>query len=402
MVNAGSKAKNQIYFDNASTSFPKPEEVYKALDNYARKAVNPGRGTYRQSVNCAQDIFEARCAIANYLGLDNPERLAFTSGCTDSLNKSILGINWQAGDVVLHSALEHNAVMRPLRRLEKKIGIKLEALLYRRGKIVDIDYLKRRLKSAKPRLVVLCAASNVTGEVLDSRVYQLLADSGVDVIIDAAQSAGHVRPMIYSRTLWCASGHKGLLGFPGVGLLYVAKDAELEPIFCGGTGSKSEDLEMPDFFPDRLESGTLPGPSIASLKAGVDWLSARKPKELAAHDLKLSLLFLNWLSQQNKLELVGVNQEDLKDMLRQAENDPSSFTRLPIYLVNAKGMSAALLADRLDSHYNIAVRHGLQCAMLAHKNLGTLESGAVRISFGPLNTEDEVEFLCQSLERICA
>jgi selenocysteine lyase/cysteine desulfurase len=138
------------------------------------------------------------------------------------------------------------------------------------------------------------------------------------------------------------------------------------------------------------------------LKAGVDWLSARKPKELAAHDLKLSLLFLNWLSQQNKLELVGVNQEDLKDMLRQAENDPSSFTRLPIYLVNAKGMSAALLADRLDSHYNIAVRHGLQCAMLAHKNLGTLESGAVRISFGPLNTEDEVEFLCQSLERICA
>ncbi len=378
-----------IYFDNAATSFPKPEEVYRAQDDYLRAAANPGRGAYRLSLDSARRLFDIRMRLAAFLGIKDASRLVFTAGCTLALNMALKGFKWLDGDVVVTSALEHNSVMRPLKQLESQRGIRIISMPYIPGKMVDASQLDKTLKEARPRLCVFAHASNVTGDVLDlEAVAQVCRANHIPLMIDAAQAAG-VRPADISRlaiALWCAPGHKGLLGPPGVGLLYVSPEISIDPLVAGGTGSASEQLSMPEVYPDHLESGTLPGPAIAGLGAGVDWLEKASYKKIAEHEAALARHFLNWAGRHERIAVFGpaATVED----------------RTGIVSFQVKGVTPDRVADLLDSKFGIAVRPGLHCAALAHKTLGTVATGLVRASFGPFNTEAEVDELCNSLRQI--
>jgi len=376
------------YFDNASTTYPKPEEVYRAQDLFTRSAANPGRGTYRLALDSERQLFESRLAIAQFLGINDARRLIFTGSCTQSLNMALKGLPLQMGDIVLTSALEHNAVMRPLKQLQLSRGVKVEQLPYAESGIINAEDLKAQLETQKIRLCVVSAASNVTGEIANlAAVSELCARYKVPLVIDAAQSAGIVETNIekLNVSIWCASGHKGLMGPSGIGLLYVNPSVELEPLISGGTGSQSEDLHMPREYPDHLEAGTLPGPAIAGLAAGIEWLKQTSLAEISRHEMELAEKFLEWAGKQPHIHIYGPK---------------TTAGRLAVISFSVDGTTPDKVADILDSRYGIAVRPGLHCAGAAHKTLGTLDSGLIRASFGWFNTDSDVEYFCQALTEI--
>lgn len=378
-----------IYFDNAATTYPKPPEVYQAQDSYFRSAANPGRGSHKLALESARVIFETRLMLSAFLGIRDASRLVFTGGCTESINMALKGLAWKAGDVVVTSALEHNSVMRPLRQLERRERIRIVTVPYAGSEVIDPAQLSETFQEHRPKLCVLAEASNVTGDLIDlSMPAEVCRNHAVPLMVDAAQSAGFSPSRVEELgvSLWCASGHKGLLGPPGVGLLYVSPEVKLEPLVAGGTGSGSESLTMPDAYPDHLESGTLPGPAIVGLGAGVTWLNSRGAHKTAEHERKLAARFLAWATDNCHIIVYGPPAD--------AER------RTGIVSFQMRGLTPDRVADLLDQEYGIAVRPGLHCAALAHNTLGTLASGLVRASFGPFNTDQEVDELCRSLERI--
>lgn len=376
--------KRSIYLDNAATSFPKPEEVYQAQDAYARSAGNPGRGAYRKSRDSAKQVFDNRMRLASFLGVRSPERLVFTGGCTQSINVALKGLGLQSGDLVLTGPLEHNAVLRPLRQLEKSNGIVVKVLPYASSGVIDIDALARLFSTVTPRLMVISEASNVTGELVNiADVAGLCAKHHVRLMVDAAQSAGFVESRIddLGIGIWCASGHKALMGTQGVGLLYVAPYIQMEPLIAGGTGSLSHAAEMPDFYPDRLESGTLPGPAIAALGAAVQWIANTGLNKIRRHEMSLTNMFIDRMSRIHGVQIYG----DLE------------APRTPTVSFSVEGLTPNVIADTVDETFGIAVRPGLQCAALAHQTLGTSETGLVRVSFGYFNTHQDVEAMCEAI-----
>lgn len=376
-----------VYFDNAATSYPKPESVYQAQDNFLRHCANPGRGSHQLSLNAARTIFEARISIAEFLGIKQSERLIFTPGCTHSINMALKGLRFAEGDKVLTSALEHNSVMRPLHQLERTCSIKVHTLSYARSKVIDLEELETALKSLKPKLIIMAEGSNVTGELIDlEAVSDLCRKYRTALMIDAAQSAGFTNQDIerLGISLWCSAGHKGLMGPPGVGLLYVAPHVDLDAIISGGTGSASENFEVPASYPDHLEAGTPPGPAIAGLAAGVDWLRSVKPANVRSHELSLSKRFLDRLGSNHRFDIYG----------------QSNAPHTGIVSFAVKDLSPDRVADLLETNWGIAVRPGLHCAALAHQSLGTLASGLVRVSFGYFNTAEQVDLLYNQLEKL--
>jgi cysteine desulfurase family protein len=373
-----------IYFDNAATSYPKPEPVYRAADQVLRHSGSPGRGGHRLSLEAARSVFSARTALAEFLNVPS-ERLVFTPGCTHSINYVLKSFPLKPGDVVVVSALEHNAVMRPLHQLERERGIKIAVLPYLSGSIVAKAALQETLTSAKPKLCVIAAGSNVTGETVNlEMIADLCRDHKVPLLVDAAQTAGRrIEPLSHDGiSFWAASAHKGFFGSAGVGLLYVHPDFDLEPIIAGGTGSASESLEMPTQYPDRLEAGTQNAAGIAALAAGLQFIRDAGVERVNAHEQNLLKRFVDWCSMNRQI----------KPLAAQSFN-----ARLPIVSFTVDGMPCDRVADLLDTEYGIAVRSGLHCAAQAHATLGTSKGGTVRASFGYFNTEDEVKALCSAL-----
>jgi cysteine desulfurase family protein len=380
--------KRIIYFDNAATTCPKPEAVYAAQDDYSKRAANPGRGAHRLALDSARTVFETRTMLAEFLGTKNADRLIFTPGCTYSINMALQGLSWNEGDTVVVSSMEHNAVMRPLRLLEKTRGVRTIVVPYAKRGIIDMHAFIKTLLDVHPRLCIFSEASNVTGELIDlPAIAAICGAHKVPLMVDAAQTAGRTLSRIdeLGISLWCASGHKGLFGLPGVGLLYVAPNVELTPLIVGGTGSRSEDFEMPEAYPDRLEAGTLPGPAIAALGAGVRWLKEHGVKTIAAAEGKLTKRFLDWAARTQTVRIFG-NRQDA----------PGTS----IVSFDIPGVPGDRVASILDSQYFIAVRTGLHCSPAAHRALGTIETGLVRASFGCFSSAEEVDSLCQALETI--
>jgi cysteine desulfurase family protein len=379
-----------VYFDNAATSFPKPESVYKFTDKYLRIAANPGRGAHVLAMSSAHAVHESRLSIAEALGIQQAERLVFTPGCTHSINMVLKGFPFEAGDTVIVSALEHNAVMRPLRQLERKVGIKIHMLPYAQRGIVDLHDLVEATLQDKPRMCIFSEASNITGEIIDlASIAAICAANKAPLLLDAAQSAGRSPHNIEELGIsyWCASGHKGLFGPPGVGLLFVNPNADLEPIVAGGTGSNSEALEMPDSYPDHLEAGTMPGPAIAGLGAASIWLKQTTLGAVYEHEIALVDGFLQWALGTDFIKIAGNRQMG-------AGTAVVSF--------EVEGFSCDKVAHILDTEFGIAVRSGLHCAAAAHEALGTLDRGLVRVSFSYFNTEEEVGYLCEALQSIAS
>jgi len=385
----------RIYFDNAASSFPKPEAVVDAMSEFLRTCGNPGRGVHSFALEGARRIFDARETVANFLGVKQSERLMFTPGCTASLNMVIKGLALEGGlgkgDVVIVSSLEHNSVMRPLAQLQESIGISV--IVCPGGDGFEHE-LKALVEKHQPKLVVLSWASNVTGEVLPVRsIAKYLQERNIPLLVDGAQTAGKIDSSLDDSgiTFFATSGHKGLMGPPGVGLLYVAPGASIAPIISGGTGSRSESLEVPDAYPDRFEAGTLPGPAIAALAAGVKWIERQGVASAIKSELMLTERFLQWALKQDFLKVYGPREALFID------GEPQ---RMPVVSFSMNGVSSASLADELDTKYGIAVRSGLHCAATCHEQLGTVSTGLVRVSFGVFNTADEVDSLCTALEKV--
>ncbi len=373
-----------IYLDNAATSFPKPPEVARAMAGTLEKiGANPGRAGHTLALCAARVVERCREEIADLAGVSSPERVIFTASCTEALNLAIAG-TLRRGDEVIVSHAEHNAVMRPLYRFERQGLIRVKTLQPDERGLLSPQGLREAL-SPKTALVVLCHASNVTGVVQPiAALGQVCRAARVPLLVDAAQSAGieDVRLDALCADMVAMPGHKGLFGPQGIGVLVLGKNANPEPLIVGGTGSASESLRQPDLLPDRYESGTVNLPGIAGLLAGVRFVRAHQA-EIAEYERALSNRLWLRLAEIPGIQLLGC----------------ARVPRTGVVSFVSPRMETGLICDRLND-CGVAVRGGLHCAPSIHRYLGTLESGAVRLSVGPYNTEQEMDDVAALLARL--
>ena len=377
-----------IYLDNAATSWPKPETVYQAMDDFMRRgAGNPGRSAHDLSIASGRVINDTRERMAQLLGVDNPDRIVFTKNATEALNLVIKGL-LRPGDHVITSGMEHNSVMRPLRAVERR-GIELTVVRCSPEGLLDPQEVERSLRP-NTRLILLNHASNVVGTILPvTEVAEIARRHGVVMCVDAAQTLG-VLPFDVEAMkvdLVAFTGHKSLLGPQGTGGLYIREGLEsvLEPVQEGGTGSRSEHEYQPDFLPDKYESGTPNTVGLAGLGAGIQEVLDRGVSSVCSKEEKLAQILIDSLDAIPALTLCGT---------RGAES------RIAVTSFNIEGMTPSEVAMCLEDDYGIMCRPGLQCAPLAHKTIGTFPEGTVRLSPGYFNTEEEISFVVDALERI--
>ena len=376
-----------VYMDNAATSFPKPKVVVDKMVHMLTKAgANPGRGAFPMALEAARTVHEARENLTGFFGGSEPSRLIFTNNCTEGLNIALKGC-LKKGDHVLYSPLEHNAMWRPLMSMHKAGFIEAEMVPVDEKGNIDISKIEIMLKP-NTKMLACVHASNVTGTILPIREIGKIAHRhGLLFLVDAAQSAGFLPINIQDMQidLLAFPGHKGLYGPLGSGGLYVGERVnEIKPLKQGGTGSKSHDWQ-PNLFPDLLESGSLNVPGIAGMSAGVSWLKEQGLANISAHLQKLTQRFLQGISQIKGVVFYG---------------PPVGELRTPVVAVNIAGLSSGEFAFLVDQQYHIGVRGGFHCAPLAHRLMGTAETGAVRFSFGSANTEDEIDYTIQAIKEI--
>ncbi|MCK4299075.1 MAG: aminotransferase class V-fold PLP-dependent enzyme [Planctomycetes bacterium] len=380
-----------VYFDNAATSHPKPESVYRAVDHFLREiGASPGRSGHRLGLSAGRVVLEARERLARLFNVGDSSRIILTVNCTEALNLAIKG-SLRPGDHVVTSSVEHNSVMRPLRRLEAEGTIELTVVPCSSVGWLDPDDLRKHLK-ANTKLVVVTHASNVVGTIQPvAEIGRLTRERGVLLLVDAAQSAGAV-PVDMDALgvdVLAFSGHKGLLGPQGTGGLVVGEGVELVPLKEGGTGSRSQHQTQPTHLPDRYESGTLNGPGIAGLAAGLTYVEDRGVEAIQKRLKELTSLVLDELDQTPGVTIYGP---------RDAEKQTAvvSFT--------LAGADAGELAAILDRRFSIMIRSGLHCSPAAHRTIGTFRRtrGTVRVSLGPFNTAEEVHYFGRCLREIQA
>ena len=377
----------RIYLDNAATSFPKPECVYDAVDRYNRESgCAVGRGTSQESTRLQQTVLRCRQLASELVGAESPERIIFTSNGTDSLNLAIHGLLWP-GDHVVTSRLEHNSVIRPLRELERRWGIGLSFVETDETGLVDPDDFRKAMRP-NTRLVALVHASNVTGTIQPvQEIAQQACDAGAFVLIDAAQSAGHLPIDLHTlpADLLACPGHKGLLGPLGTGLLYVRPGIEehLRSIRQGGTGSDSESEFQPTTLPEKYESGNHNTPGLVGLEAALEWLHERTVESIREHEQALTRRLLAGLSEIKNVRSHGT---------------PDASGRVGVASVTVEDAEPQVVATILEEHFRIQTRAGLHCAPGVHRALGTFsEGGTIRFSVGPMTTTDEIDAALEAL-----
>lgn len=376
-----------IYLDNSATTYPKPLPVIRAVQNAVRfYGFNPGRGGYRQSLQTAQKVYEARETVASFFHAPSPESVIFTPGCTQSLNMVIKGV-LKRGDHVVISSFEHNAVYRPLYRLSEtgEITSDIADVVIGDDEATIANF--RNAITRRTRLIICTHASNVIGYRLPTERLCALAHSyGILFCLDAAQSAGifPIDMMNDGYDFVCCPGHKYLYGPMGIGLLLIGNDNKVEPLIAGGTGSVSSQPDMPDFYPDRLESGTQNIAGILGLKAGVEFVSRHGIGEIYQKESRLTERLYSSLKNSDTLHFIG-------------REDKRARSYAPILAFTIIDSDSETVAESLSQKYQIAVRGGLHCSPLAHKALQTLDQGVVRISPSVFTSANEVSILQNAL-----
>lgn len=380
-----------LYLDHAATSWPKPEVVHQAAEDYSRQlGAAYGRASYRRAEETARRVAQARIALARLLGVKSAQQLIFTYSCTDSLNFVIQGL-LRSGDHVIATALEHNSVLRPLAQLAELGAITYSLVELNQSGVITPDAIAPHLQD-NTRLVCLTHASNVTGIIQDAHaIGSFCQEQDLFFLLDAAQTAGHIPLELTAMPVdfVAMSGHKGLLGPLGTGLLYIREGMEqhLLPYRLGGTGTNSEDLEAPDEMPARFESGNLNVPGILGLGAAAQHLIELGTQTVRAHMESLTTLAIEQLSQ-----IPGVH-------VILAEVPVSQ--RVGVLSLAVDGFEPAILASILDDSFDIQTRAGLHCAPRAHAHLGTLPTGGtLRLSLGHTTTSDDIERFCAALRSI--
>ncbi len=367
-----------IYLDHSATSFPKPEPVYTFMDRlYRSHGVNPGRSGFDLSIEAGQLVQQTRELLTGLFGGDDPDRLCFGYNATDALNLAIRGLVG-AGDHVVTTTLEHNSVLRPLHQLEQQGGVAVDRVPCDASGFVDPDDIAGRLRP-NTRLVVVNHASNVIGTVQPvAAIGARCREAGVPLLLDASQSAGVV-PIDIDQLgvdVVVFTGHKALQGPTGIGGLYVREGIEIGLTRGGGTGVRSATRGHLAEYPYRLEYGTINLHGVAGLNAGVRWVQERGVEQIHAREMELLTMLRDGVS-----DLGGVTtycQDDLAD-------------HIGVFLFNINGFEAGATSPLFDVDHDIACRTGLHCAPLIHEQLGTTKiGGAIRLSVGPLNTEQDI------------
>ena len=382
----------RIYFDNASTTFPKPPAVAEAVYRYLTEGgCNINRGSYQKAYETEEQVYETRQALSDLFGGPGVKDVIFTRNVTESLNVLLKGF-LHPGDHVLVSSMEHNAVMRPLVQLEKQ-GVSFSRVPCAGDGCLCLEKMEGLLRE-NTRAVVMTHASNVCGTLLPiAEVGAFCRTHGLRFFVDSAQTAG-VWP-IDMETMGidavAFTGHKGLLGPQGIGGFVLGPDlaSQIEPLIAGGTGSLSHTEQMPSFLPDRFEAGTLNLPGILGLRAGLAWLQETGMDRIRAHELALMERFLTGLA-----ELDPTGERFPVAGRREISG------RTGVVSIQTAFADPAQVADALDTDYGIMTRVGLHCAPSAHQTLGTYPTGTIRFSFGWWNTEGEVERALEALREL--
>ena len=375
-----------IYFDNAATSWPKPDCVIAAMKDYMTNVgANPGRSGHRLSIEAGRIVYHARENIAELFKCEDPMRVIFCSNATDALNLGIRGL-LRKGDHAVTGSMEHNSVMRPLRDLER-VGIDITVVGSDGAGFLDPNDIREAVER-KTKLIVINHASNVVGSIAPVReIGKIARDEGILFMTDTAQTAGCV-PIDMKRDnidLLAFTGHKGLMGPQGTGGLVIGDSVDIKDIGrmkSGGTGSRSEFEIHPDFLPDRYESGTMNTPGLAGLAAGVDFVLERSVDAIHEKNLSLSRRFLQGIRDIDGLNLYG-------GLNPKRQTSTFSFT-----VKNASNSDIGLL---LDDEYDIMARVGLHCAPTAHRTIGTFPAGTVRFGMGYFNRAEEVNIAIEAL-----
>ena len=375
-----------IYLDNAATTFPKPEEVYRAMEHALRFiGVAPGRGGYRQGLEASRLVFEARECLAGLFGVTDSSRIVFTHSATEALNLAVTGL-LRPGDHVVTTTMEHNSLARPL-FLAAQRGVDVTWVEAEATGFVSPASIARAMRS-DTRLVALAHCSNVTGTVQPvGEIGSIVRKSGAVMLVDAAQSAGTIPIDVRSQGigLLAVPGHKGLLGPQGTGFLFIDQEVELSPMLVGGTGTSSSSLEQPGTMPERFESGTLNTPGIAGLKAGAEFIARQGVEAIGKAEGKLVDALLRGLETVPGVTLYGPRRGEERGAV-------VSFT--------VAGHDPAQIGFLLDRDYDISVRVGLHCAVSAHKTIGTYPGGTVRVSPGLFTTVEEIDSFLAAVRKI--
>ncbi len=371
-----------LYLDNAATTYPKPERVYAAVDLFMREVGgSPGRSAHARAVEAGRIVYTVRESVAGLLGEPDPLRVVFTKNATEAINTALFGL-LSRGDHVVTTSVEHNSVMRPLEELRCR-GVEYSVAPCGSDGTLDPARLEKAITGAT-KMIVMTHASNVTGAVLPVEDASVIARRhGLLLLVDAAQTIGRVRleEVAGLADAVAFSGHKELFGPPGTGCLYLREGLNAAPLTCGGTGSESGSLKQPEDLPEALESGTLNAPGIAGLGAGISFVNDSGIDRIRSHEDELMQALRDGLAR-----LDGVT-----------EHGPATGARVGIAALTFKHHSPASIAENLDYRYGIACRAGLHCSPMAHKTMGTIATGALRVGFSYMNTLDDVEKLLDAL-----
>lgn len=379
-----------VYLDQAATSFPKPPCVAAAMTEYlTHVGANVNRGVYGSAQQAELTALRLRQRLCELFDFDHPTHAVLTPGNTWGLNL-VLGGALRPGDHCIVSAMEHNAVMRPLQRLAKQ-GVLFDRIPCDGAGFLDLTALEGLFRP-NTRLVVLAHASNVSGTVQDAvAVGRICAAHGVPFCLDAAQTAGHLPLSFRELGLSALSvpAHKGLMGPQGLGALLLAPDfaKALDPYVTGGTGSASDSEDQPAYMPDKFEPGTPNLPGIYGWEAALAYLQDIGVEQVRAHDLALSRRFLAGVAEIPGVRLLG-------------PTDPQR--RVGVFSLDFTGRDNAEVAYRLETEHGILTRCGLHCAPAAHKTLGTFPQGTVRFSTGWFTTEAAIDAALAAIRALTA
>ena len=377
-----------IYFDNSSTSFPKAPNVGRAMGEFIENgAFNINRGSYEGAYEAGSAVLDTREMLKDLFNCPNSKNVVFTPSVTYSLNFFIKGF-LKPGDHVLVTSVEHNAVMRPLVQMEK-LGVEFDAVPCDEEGGVTADDFRAYIKE-NTKAIITTHASNVCGTIIPiEEIGALCKEKGLVYAVDTAQTAGILNIDMQKANIdfLAFTGHKGLLGPQGIGGFIASDKLEglIDPVISGGTGSLSDSEEIPDFLPDRFESGTLNLPGIIGLHQALVYLKEAGRDNMRNEKMEITKYFLDQVKEIEGVKVAGKKTVE---------------GRLGVVSIDFEGFDNSIVSFYLSSKYKIMTRVGMHCAPRAHKTLKTFPQGTVRFSFSHSNTKEEVDVCIDSIKTI--
>lgn len=374
-----------IYFDNAATTYYKPQKMIDAVLFAMSNSGNAGRGVHSASLSASDTVYDCREKLSIFFGSNGADTVVFTNNSTESLNIAIKGLLKQ-GDHVITTNLEHNAVLRPLYEMEE-LGVELTIINCDKNGNIDYSEIENKIKK-NTKVIITTHASNVIGNILDiQKIGDISKKYNLIYIVDASQTAGafDINVQKTNIDILCFTGHKSMLGPQGIGGMIVKDKINIKPLKSGGTGIKTFDKKMPNDLPTHLEAGTLNTHGIAGLSASIDYIT-----EIGLNNIKNK--------EYNLMKYFYDNIKNIKGIKTYGDFDIKE--RCAIVSLNILDYDSGKISDYLFDKYNIATRPKGHCAPLIHEFYGTKEQGMVRFSFCYENTYEEIDIAVNAIKKI--